>query len=321
MSGPDPIARPAGLGVVQRWFETVITHPEGAEAGLGSADARHLIDLGPGALETVITRSRALTAAERLAIYANAYHTRLLECLGEVFPMLKRMLGEEAFNDLAFDYLQVYPSKSYTLNELGRHFPQYLRETRPADDTDDADDVGRAEESDAGEPGAMLMPGWGDLLIELARLEWAIYQVFDGPGVEDQPLLQVGDLAIIPPEDWPRVQLRPVPCLQLLATRFPVNEYFTALRHAEEEQVVPIPEPIDSYVALTRRDYIVRRYELSALEHGLLSALMRGESIGDAVAAAAWDPDGDAEEIAGRLRLWFRNWTAEGFFQSVVVPG
>ncbi len=108
-------------------FQAVVTNPDGVEAGADSAAAQDLIHLPPGQLEKVVTRSRALSAAERLAIYANAYHTRLLECLGEVYPMLKRALGEEAFEGFAFGYLQDYPSRSYTLNALGRHFAQYCK--------------------------------------------------------------------------------------------------------------------------------------------------------------------------------------------------
>src|SRR5678810_1105991 len=122
---------PAELPTLQRWFQSVVTHADGVEAGVASEEANRLIKLSPNELEKVITRSRALTAAERLAIYANAYHSRLMECLGEVFPMLKRMLGEDGFDALAFGYLQEYPSKSYTLNELGRHFAGYLEQSRP----------------------------------------------------------------------------------------------------------------------------------------------------------------------------------------------
>src|SRR5216684_1216338 len=122
------------LSRLQRWFQTVITHADGVDSGVSSEEAQRLIQLSPGQLEKVITRSRALTAAERLAIYANAYHTRLLECLGEVFPMLKRTLGDEVFDGFAFGYLQEYPSRSYTLNEVGRRFPRHLQETRPLKD-------------------------------------------------------------------------------------------------------------------------------------------------------------------------------------------
>ena len=132
MSTPEaqPISDQANR--LQRWFQAVITHTDGVDTGVGSEEAQRLIQLGPSHLEKVITRARALSAADRLAIYANAYHTRLLECLGEVFPMLKRTFGDEAFDSFAFGYLQEYPPRSYTLNELGRHFSRYLEDTRPA---------------------------------------------------------------------------------------------------------------------------------------------------------------------------------------------
>ncbi len=116
MSTPHAPSSSAEINRLQRWFQTVITHANGADSGASSEEAQRLIQLRPGQLEKVITRSRALTAAERLAIYANAYHTRLLECLGEVFPMMKRTLGAEAFDGFGFGYLQDYPPRSYTLN-------------------------------------------------------------------------------------------------------------------------------------------------------------------------------------------------------------
>ena len=304
---------PEEVSRVQRWFQAVVTHPDGVEAGAHSTEAQRLIHLPPGQLEKVITRSRALSAAERLAIYANAYHTRLLECLGEVYPMLKRTLGEEAFDGFAFGYLQEFPSRSYTLNELGRHFPHYLQETRPTTDNGESESAS----ADSADNQPALAEDWPDFLIDLAQLEWAIYDVFDGVGVEGQPLLQADQLSGVPPQNWPQVQLQPVPCLQLLATRFPVNDYYTAMRGAKNDEVVAIPASCESFVALTRRQFIVRRYNLSWTEFELLRAIKNGQSLGQAVERAASVTDDDMDTLTANLKLWFRNWTAEGFFQSV----
>jgi len=313
MNAPhDP---PEEVSRLHRWFQAVVTHPDGVEAGADSTEAQRLINLPPGQLEKIITRSRALSAAERLAIYANAYHTRLLECLGEVFPMLKRALGEEAFEGFAFGYLQEYPSRSYTLNELGRHFPRYLQETRPA--ADNAESESASADSEQGQPA--LVQDWPDFLIDLARLEWAIYEVFDGAGVEGLSLLSAEQLLSISSRRWAQVQLQPVPCLQLLTTRFPVNDYYTALRKAKIDEAVAIPTSCESFVALTRRNYIVRRYNLSRTEFKLLYAIKEGQTIGKAIERAALIANADLDQLAADLKLWFRNWTAEGFFQSVAM--
>jgi hypothetical protein len=281
------------LDVVQRWFQAVVTHPGGVEGGAVSDEAQALIRLNRGELEAVIRRSKNLTAAERLSIYANAYYSRLLECLGANYPILKQVLGEEVFDSFAFEYLQQYPSRSYTLDHLGESFAKFLDETRPAPE--------HGEEI-----------GWPDFLIDLATFEWTIAKVFDGPGVEGRTLLTPEALQSFPPERFAEARLVPVPCLHVLTFRFPVNAYYTAARRVAEGEEVPVPEPGEEHVALTRREFVVRRYPLTSPQQALV-----GPGVGEARAAAAAASDLDDEALAAELRAWFRFWVAEGFFVEV----
>ncbi len=285
------------LDVVQRWFQAVVSHPAGIEGGAASEEAQELIRLNRGELEAVIRRSKNLTAAERISIYANAYYSRLLECLGANYPILKQALGEEVFDSFAFEYLQQYPSRSYTLDHLGERFAQFLDETRPEEDPTDSEEA-----------------GWPDFLIDLATFEWAIAKVFDGPGVEGRTLLMPEALQSFPPERFAEARLVPVPCLHVFTFRFPVNAYYTAARRQDE---VPVPEPGEEHVALTRRDFIVRRYPLTTPQQALLRAILAGTTVGEAIEAAAAASDLDDEALAAELRAWFRFWVAEGFFLSV----
>lgn len=216
---PNPAAVQSwpDLSVVQRWFQSVVTHPDGVEAGVESPEASELVPLTRGELEVMITRSKRVSARDRIAIYANAYYARLLECIGESYPVLKQTLGEEAFNGLAFGYLQHYPSRSYTLGHLGDRFADYLNETRP-DKTDD----GGADGERA--------PAWPDFLIDLAKLEWTIALVYDGPGIEETPTLSAEQIGSITADTWPQIGLRTVPCLHLLKLNFPLNIYYTEVR-------------------------------------------------------------------------------------------
>ena len=294
--------RPLGqsLDRLQQWFQAVVTHPGGVAAGVQDDAAQGLIRLGRGELEAVVRRSRNLTAEERLGIYANAYWARLLECLADCFPVLRTALGEETFESFAFEYLQRYPSRSYTLDRLGERFPQFLAETRP-------------------DRGSGMSPevDWPDFLIDLARFELTLAQVFDGPGVEGQRLLTHDDLQGVPPERFAGARLMPVVCLRLLEFRYPVNAYYTAVRHAGEGEEVPIPEPAEELVAVLRRDFVVRRTTLSRPQHALLEAVLAGAPVGECIAAAAAASDLSDEDLAAALQAWFRVWTAEGFFQSL----
>jgi len=297
------------LEKVQRWMQSVIMHPDGVAAGLDSEAARKHIDVPAEQVEQVISPSQALSSVERLSIYANAYYARLLECLGEEFPMLKQTLGEETFDAFAFGYLQSYPSRSYTLNRLGANFAAFLAETRPA-----ASDAGAEEDAEAEED--PLGQDWPDFLIDLATLEWTFSLVFDGPGVERVPLLEATELRNIGVDRWPNARLETVPCLKLLALRFPVNAYYTAARKGE---LPPLPEQARNWLAVNRREYIVRRHEISEPQFVLLTALVEGQTIGAAIERVLELPDANVDALAGQLRTWFHDWAAEGFFRRIVA--
>ena len=293
------------LDIVQRWFQAVITHPGGVSEGIDSSAAQQLIRLPRHQLEQVVLRSKNLTANERITIYANAYYARLVECLSECFPVFKRTMGEEVFNGFAFEYLQRYPSGSYTLDRLADYFAQFLEETRP-NRTDNGE---RSVEAD-----------WPDFLVDLATLEWTIGKVFDGPGVEGKPTLTPEDLHATPPERFAEAKLMPVICLRLLTFRYPVNAFYTMARLASDDEELAIPEPSIENVAISRREYIVRRYPLTPPQKVLLEVLQAGRTVGEAIAAAAEMSDDDDDEFALDLQSWFHLWTRERFFQSIALP-
>ncbi len=338
-ASPSAASLPAAsLTAVQRWMQAVISHPEGVESGLDSAEAREHILIDSAGVEQIIAPSAAQSSVERLAIYANAYYARLLECLGEEFPVVKQTLGDETFDAFAFAYLQKYPSRSYTLGKLGERFAQFLDETRPDDSLDDEsiDEDSADEDSvdqnstnektvDEGSRGAEsadretvegeLPLEWPDFLIDLVTLEWAFTLVFDGPGVEGEPLLSIERIGSVAPELWPSARLELVPCFRMLALRFPVNAFYAAARRGESP---PMPPPARSWVAITRRDYVVRRHDLSEPQFALLTAIANGETVGAAIEQAASVPGADLDDLATELGRWFSDWTANGFFRAIV---
>ncbi len=153
------------LNNVQRWMQSVITHPAGVAAGLADPATQSHLELPPDAVEQIIEPSRHQSSVERLSVYADAYYARLIECMQAEFPIFRQTVGDDVFSGFAVEYLQRYPSQSYTLGELGKKFVEYLNETRPSS-SDSAVD-------------------FSDFLVDLAQLERTISKVFDGPGCED----------------------------------------------------------------------------------------------------------------------------------------
>ena len=306
--------QPLELDRVQRWMQAVITHPQGAAAGIDAPSAREQIDCSTSTVHRVIQPSQALTSIERLHVYASAYFARLLECLRSEFPALLHALGEETFDAFAFGYLQQYPSTSYTLANLGARFPQYLAETRP-----ESGAALRVAQHDVGvqalachEQPEGWTPTWPQFLIDLAVLERTYSEVFDGPGWEGQPLLSADTLAQILPQQWEHARLRPVPCLRLLAFGFPAHEYASAVRRGEPAE---LPASRPTWLAVTRRDYIVRRTPLLRVQYELLAVLCAGEPLGGAIARACATVEPQAS--AADVQQWFRQWTAAGYFLNV----
>ncbi len=272
MSGP-----PETLRDLQAWMQAAITHPRGILATTDASTVRE-----------IVKPSAAWDSLARLAIYHHAYFARLVEVMRELFPALVTALDQQTFDALALAYLEQNPPRSYTLNQLADRFIPFLQATRPARTSGDTAD-------------------WADFAIDLARLEMAIDEVFDGPGIEDDPPLDARRMESLTTGDADQLRLQLAPCVRLLELQFPLNDYYTAFRRGEAP---PPPPPGRSWLALHRRDYIVRRLPLAAGEYAVLAALSPGAPLGEAVAAAlAYIP---AADLPAQLQAWFRDWAAAG---------
>ncbi len=281
------------LADLQRWFQTVIAHPGGVELGLAAAAAQ--LGISWEQADEPVLPSRRQSSVERLAVYARAYWARLLECLREDYPLVGRAVGAEAFDALAAAYLIDHPSTSYTLAALGAKFPAYLADTAPPDD-----DRLRA-------------------VPELAALERAVTEVFDLDGGETLGFLTADDLQRAALEPWAEFRPTVLPTVRLLAFRFDVDRWFTSLRDGE---VAPPGESGPCYVALSRREFIVRRHRLSRGQYVLLRSLAAGGSLGQAIAELAADEAAAELDVSDVLRSWFADWSRAGLFRttSTAVP-
>src|SRR6202008_4858565 len=112
------------------------------------------------AVEDIVNQSQRLSAVHHLDLYRHSYIARLRSCMQSQFSALAYALGSELFELFADQYLDTYPSESYTLNTLGEKFAIFLQEPRP----------------DAGQEPKET---WPDFMIELAGFEYALSKIFD----------------------------------------------------------------------------------------------------------------------------------------------
>jgi len=264
------------LGRLQRWMQAVIVAP-GADSEAFAATAA-VEQIPPAQATAVVLPSRTLTGEERVAIYRDMYLVRMRDALQTDYPGVAHFLGEERFHRLVADYVAAHPSRSYTLNRLGDHFPEFVRTSS----------VPRRE-----------------FVHDLACLELAVTEVFDA---EESPALTAAAIAAVPADGWDTARLIPITALRLVAFDYPVSAYLQSVKDGTPH---PTTRRRSTWVAVFRRDYAMTRLDLSRDAYELLSKLVSGATLGDAVRSA---PRAKEEQ----LFQWFREWMAEGLFQRVI---
>jgi Putative DNA-binding domain len=264
-------------------MQEVVVHPGSIDDALSSERAR--AEVPPGRLGDVVLPSRTLRPAERVEIYQRMYPLRMEEALEIDYPTLKAFLGEDGFRTFVRRYVASFPSRSYTLNRLGDHVPEFVRADR-----------GLRHRA---------------FCHDLVRLELAMTQVFDEA---ETPALSAAAVAAVPADAWPGLRLRPIAAFRLLELRYPVNAYLQAVRDGTRRPARPRRE--DGWLAVFRRSYRVRRLELSRPAHRLLSDLVSGVPLGEAVVAAA-RRRGTAAAGQTQLYRWFREWMKSGLFMGL----
>jgi len=213
------------------------------------------------------------------------YLLRMCDALSGDYEALQHFLGDDGFTELVRGYVEAYPSRSFSLNHLGDHLPEYLRNA----------------------PGVRNRA----FCIDLARLEQAVQRVFDAA---ETPALTNAQIASVHADAWETARLRTVAAFELLAFRYPVNAYLQSVRDDEHDH--PKPKREDTWVAVYRRDYSVWRLDLSRPAHDLLSDLAAGIPLGPAVKAAL-DRGGRHAPKQDDLFRWFREWASGGVFGAV----
>ena len=265
------------LSALERWMQTVIVHPGTIEEAVRSRGATRHMPLREA--ERAILPSPTMAPLERLAVYQEMYPLRMQDALAADYPGLAAFLGDHLFGHLVADYVAVHPSRSYTLNRLGDHVPEFLKTWHH---------------------------GKRAFLADLARLELAITGTFEA--LEDDSALPAPPAHV--DADWETRRFGIAPTLRLLSFRYGAGPALDALKAGRRAST----RARASWVAIHRRKFAVYRLNLGRGEFHLLSALVAGEPLGRALRRAARRAGKPLSPAA--VRRAFRTWTSEGILRG-----
>ena len=235
---------------------------------------------GTGEIMPAIVDGPRAGADRRLAIYANAYRSRLAEVLDSDFPALHALARDELFRDIAHAYAAAYPSTQPNARWFGRHLLSFLR----------------GDDRFSGHCA----------LIEMAAFEWAMSLAFDAA---DDATFSFEQLSQVPADDWPALQFGKHASLQCFELTTNVPAYWLAVQRSHEPPQISTTEQASSWI-VWRRELTVFYRSLEEDETWAIDAAFRGQTFAElCVGLEQWHSPADVPLRAAQL---LKRWVEEG---------
>lgn len=242
---------------------------------------------GDSSFAEQIRETGRIPAATRIAIYADAYRLRLIEVLQDNYPGLHRLLGDDAFDRLARDYIDANPSGFRSVRWFGDALPSFI--------------AARTGERNR------------DVMRDLALSDWNMTLAFDAADIA--PATEA-DMAGFAPEVWGELVFDFHPSVRRL------NLHCDALRfrNAEEHDIDGPPEKLPHAVAwiIWRQELAVQYRSLDVDEAFMLDAAISGENF--AVLCAGMVEWIDEEHAPMRAAGFLKRWLLDGLIAQVRLP-
>lgn len=248
--------------------------------------------------QSFIAPNSKLSAFERLEIYNRQYWYRVLGALSEDFPALRSVVGDRAFEAMSVAYLTAHPSRSFSLRNLGSNFAEWLQKNPQY--------AGRR----------------APLAQDIARMEWAFVEAFDGAERDALTLDQISTL-----DGDSRLSLQPH--LQLIALEFPVDDLVLHLHKNEKRQTseagvqhedevhppakLPTMRRKPVWLAAHRVDLSVFYLRLKRGEFQTLCGIRTGRPLAEAIESGIITARVPSSKRPQLVRQWFTAWAELGW--------
>lgn len=204
----------------------------------------YLLDKSTSIINAVVDRE-PVSATARLNVYRESYYLRLIEALALDYEVIRALVGEEEFDQIAFEYIQEHPSSFRSIRWYGEKFSDFLKKK-----TDQ------------------------ECLIEMAQFEWLLTEAFDAA---DSTVITLENMAAIPPKKWPKIRFKLHPSLRSLTL---TTNAVAIWQSYTEQNIALTPEQTSSPVTwiIWRKELDVHFRSLTQAEAFMLQALATHQS-------------------------------------------
>ena len=221
---------------------------------------------------------KPLSREARIGIYANAYHLRLVESLSLDFEVTARAVREEMMGSLVYEYLQKFPSRYRTINEVGRYFPKFLKKHQIA----------------------RHLPFLPDVA-EMERL------MLESHFADDSTPLSETDIAAMAPRMETHV-LHLDPAVRLMASHWNIHQVWER-REANDKKFFQLPPKERTHLMIWRQGGMPQLQIVEGPAYKLLHLIRRGLKFGRIL-----DDMKQVPNLETRLQTWFQDWMKKGLF-------
>lgn len=219
----------------------------------------------------------------RLGIYHEGYFLRLLEGLSRDFPAVKKLAGEEKFEELGCEYIRNFPSQYFSVRYMGQHFAKFLANSPNLD------------------------PIWAEMSI----FEWALENATD---TKDAPTVSFEEMKSINPESWSLLTFETHPSLEILPLSYQIPPLWQHLLQNDQKPSDLNRQPNPTYWLIWRFNRKSYFRPLDENQHWMIRAIQKGSTFSDVCTGLCDYLEED--KIVPFAAETLRTWITEGIFST-----
>lgn len=237
---------------------------------LAELQQKFLDDICKGSKESLnLIEADGMEASARLQVYRNNMLFILTDLLSAIYPVLKKLVGDDFFNATARAFIAKNTPHSGNMHLYGAHMAVFLADFPPA----------------------QQLP----YLPDVARLEWAWHKAFYALDVK--PLDTSVLVSVIEGGEEPSFNLHP--SCTLLASPYPVQDIWQVNKYDEDKTINLNAGGV--HILIYRKAGQVPLWQLSESEYAFLTAIHKGGAFSEAFDYLADLPGTEINAFLSRL--------------------